>query len=154
MIKKKLLFLQLLYYLLVALIYTGFQRVYWLLFDPSEDLGAATAFSFMLFFVATPLFILVSMRFSLLKWYVDPFAAAEIPLLYYFFAVIQYANLTPYVQADFFTALQKVHILFSNDGAKGYLYVAAIFLLGLLASFSPARRQRKSIGYKLIGERS
>lgn len=80
--RKRMLFFHLAYYILSPLAYGAFFCCVTGLFH-TTNLGAAIAVTYGLMFLATPMVIVVLMRFSLLKWYVDPFAAAEIPLFLY-----------------------------------------------------------------------
>lgn len=45
-----------------------------------EYLVAAILFIYGYFYAVLPCVIFILMRFSMLRWYLDPFAAAEIPL--------------------------------------------------------------------------
>ena len=149
--KKKMLIFHFLYYILSLFVYKGFFYVSSRLFDmsgESENLGAAILFVYGLLYVATPIIIAVLMRFSLLKWYVDPFAAAEVPLFLYWSAIINRTKLT----GDFSVAFQRVNESFCADDGQGWVFLVGLFIFGLLTSFSLARKEGESISYRLISK--
>lgn len=146
--RKKMLFFHLVYYVLSLLIYGGVLYGSTRLFRTS-NLGAVIAITYGLMFLATPILIAVIMRFSLLKWYVDPFAAAEVPLFLYIGSVISQMNRSG---IPFFQALLKYNEKLSADGAGGWFFLIGLFFFGLAASFSFARKRGESISYKLISK--
>ena len=149
--KKKILLFQLLYYFLSASIYIGF--FYFVSFvlnlsDNKVDLGTAMAATYFFLFIGIPIVIAVLMRFSLFKWYVDPFAAAEIPLLLYIGMIITNARRTESIQRAFLSVNGKL----CDDGGMGWLFLVGLFVFGLLASFSFARKDGESISYRVISK--
>lgn len=146
--RKKIFLFHLAYYALVLLAYWAFLFVFSSLFRTS-NLGAAIVITYGLLYLAIPILIAVMMRFSLLKWYVDPFAAAEVPLSFYIGSVIVQMNRS---DITFFRALLKYNEKLSADGGGGWAFLIGLFLFGLIASFSFARRKGRSISYKLISK--
>lgn len=146
--RKKMLFFHLAYYILVLLIYVGFLYGSVKLFDTS-NLGAVIVLVYGLLFAATPILIAVLMRFSLLKWYVDPFAAAEVPLFFYFGMIINQMNR---LEVDFYGAFLKINEKLSADGGEGWFFLVGLFLFGIAVSFSFDRMKEESISYKLISK--
>ncbi len=146
--RKKMLFFHLAYYILVLLIYVGFLYGSVKLFDTS-NLGAVIVLVYGLLFAATPILIAVLMRFSLLKWYVDPFAAAEVPLFFYFGMIINQMNRSG---VDFYGAFLKINEKLSADGGEGWFFLVGLFLFGIAVSFSFDRMKEESISYKLISK--
>ena len=150
-VKKKTLFFLLLYYPLSLLIYMGFfYGVSWLLrmSGTSHDLGIAIAVTYGVLFVGTPILMAVLMRFSLLPWVVDPFAAAEIPLFLTIGMVVNQMKHTEELSA----AILLVNGKLTDDGGEGWIFLIGLFLFGLAASFSAARTKRESIAYRLLSE--
>ena len=143
---KKLLF-HLAYYVLVLLAYMLFNFCTAAL-CPSGSLGAIKAFLYGVMFVATPAYIVVCARFSLLKWYVDPFMAAEIPLYYYLGSILTQMERTG---ASFFDAMAEYNASLVKDSVMLW-YIIGLFLFGLAASFSLARKRGESISYRLFSK--
>ncbi len=148
--KKKILIFHILYYILSLLVYIGFlYSSPWLLRLPEKnDLGTAIAFIYGVLFIATPIIIAVLMRFSLFKWYVDPIAAAEVPMFLYFAMVINQMDRA----GKFTAAVLLVNNQLSDDGGEGWLFLIGLFVFGLIASFSIARKRGESISYRLISK--
>lgn len=148
MTKKTRLF-QLAYYVLVLLLYAVFFYGTFKLFSLSgaaDNLGAVILFVCGILYVATPALVAVMMRFSLLKWYVDPFAASEIPLFFYCIMVLKQVK----TSGNLFAAFQSVHADLADS--KAALFLLCLFLIGLLASFSPARKRGESLSYRLLSK--
>ena len=140
--KKKIVLFSILYYILFLLCYMGALFVGTKLLR-TDNLGEAIARTLLLMYVITPALILVLCRFSLLKWYVDPIAAAIVPLFFYGGLVAnEMTRGTTFAEA--FTQ--------TNNEQGLFLIVIGLFLFGLLASFSPARKNGKSISYKLLNK--
>ena len=146
--RKKMFFFHLVYYVSSLLIYMGFLFVATKMFHTS-NLGAAIAITYGLMFLATPILVAVIMRFSLLKWYVDPLAAAEVPLFLYVGMIINKMNRSG---VHFYAAFLKINEELAADGGQGWLFLIGLFLFGLVASFSPARKRGESISYQLISK--
>ncbi len=147
--RRKMLICALLYYLLVLFVYAGFFFLSSLAleaFGRSESLGTAIAVTYGVLFIATPVGIAVLMRFSLLRWYVDPFAAAEIPLFLYCGMLISQMRHTK----RFTAAVLLLNAELGDDDGMGWIFLAGLFILGLAASFSVARTKGKSISYRMI----
>ena len=114
--------------------------------------GLAAVFIGILVFVylAVPVADAVMMRFSPLKFYVDPLAAAEIPLLIFALMVRQFSR-----SGSFRTAFYIVNEDLADDGGIGCLVLIGLFIFGLLFSFSIKRKNGQSIAYRIIaGKRS
>lgn len=147
--KAKKLFLHLLYYTFVPAVYVLALKLLSGLLRQSgnaDNLGAAIVYTYGILLVATPVLTIVLMRFSLLKWYVDPIAAAEIPLFYYLVMIFKKARQTPNLSAAFHAVNASVW----DDGGEGLIFLLGLFLFGLLASFSLERKEENSISYRII----
>jgi len=144
--KKRITIWPIVYYLLLPCVYLAA----YFLWDSiasrglPSSLGSAWVQIAAMFFVATPVIILLFMRFSLLKWYVDPFAAAEVPLCLY---GIMICNRMGRKGEGFLAAFADVNESLCEDGAVLLLFLIGVFVFGLIASFSIARKNGKSIGY-------
>ena len=149
--KKKIILFQLLYYVLSILIYIGFFYSIVFLLNISKDkvdLGTAMAATYFFLFIGTPIVVAVLMRFSLFRWYFDPIAAAETPLLLYIAMIISRMRYSD----SFYSAFCLVNRALSDDGGMGWLFLAGLFAFGFLASFSFARKSGESIAYRLIAK--
>ena len=146
--KRKIFLFQLLYYVLTLLIYIGFLFSATRIFRTS-NLGAVIAITYGLMFLATPTLVVVLMRFSLLKWYIDPLAAAEVPLFLYIGMIINEMNRS---SANFNDAFFDINEKLVADGGQGWIFLAGVFLLGLVATFSPARKRGENCSYRLISK--
>lgn len=144
--KMKMLCFHLAYYILSMLVYIGFFYGYAKLFHTS-DLGAAILLTYGLLFLATPILVVLVMRFSLLKWYVDPLAAIEIPLFLYVGMILTRMSRS---EVRLYDAFLRINESLSADGGSGWFYLVGLFVLGLVASFSVARKEGKSISYRLL----
>ena len=78
-------------------------------------------------FVMTPVLVAILMRFSLFKWYVDPIAAAEIPLFLYVGMLFNQAKRS----GDLRSAFRLVNNDLSDDGGMGWLFLVGLFVFGL-----------------------
>ena len=145
--KKKIAFVSILYYILYLLLYVAVFYVAAKLLK-TNNLAEAVVRAALLLFVLTPLYVAVCARFSLLKWYVDPIVAVILPLFFYVGMLInqwKYAN-------SFHAAFSVVNQSLGDDGGTGWIFLVGLFLFGLIASISPARKNGKSISYKLLGK--
>ena len=144
MSKKKVILFGILYYFLAfaayALCYTTLALV------PTKSLGAALVWIYGILFVMTPIAVVLIARFSLLKWWVDPFAALLVPLFFYISMIVTKLNRG----ASLRSALLLLNNDLGDDGGTGWGFLVCLFLLGLAASFSLARRKGKSISYRLL----
>ena len=147
-LKKKILFFNSAYYILSLFVYICLFFGTAKLFSTS-NLGAAIVITYGLMFLATPILIAVLMRFSLLKWYVDPFAAAEVPLFLYIFMIIKEMN---HSGMQFYDAFAKTNASLSLRSGEGWFFIIGLFLFGLLASFSISRKNGQSISYRLLSK--
>ena len=149
--KKKLTLFSLLYYTLIPLVYVALFAFASLLLDASGssgNLGAVIAATYALMFVAVPALTVILMRLSLLKWYVDPIAAAEIPLFLYGTMIVSQMKRAKPFSAAYLTVNESL----CRDGGEGLFFLIGLFVLALLASFSPARKKGESISYQLIAK--
>ncbi len=139
------------YYLLTILVYVAFFYAVSLLLQMSklsEDLGVAMAATLLLLYVATPILMAVLMRFSLLRWYVDPFAAAEIPLFLYISMILNQAKYTNSLRSAFLLVNGDL----ADDGGAGWFFLLGLFLFGLITSFSVARKEGRNLPHRWIGK--
>ena len=148
--RKKIWLFQLLYYIIIPLAYTAMLYCVSGIIRSAGDfnLGAIVTITLFFLFVITPIFIIVFMRLSLLKWYVDPFAAACIPLYLYCGMVINVMNRTN----DLMAAWNKVNLDLSNDGGEGWFFLGGLFLFGLATSLSIARKDGESVAVRLLAK--
>lgn len=149
--KKKLIIFQILYYALTLLIYIAFFGAVSLLFKLSgeaDNLGAAMAVTYGLLFLMTPVVIAVLMRFSLFRWYVDPIAAAEIPLFLYLGMIWTQLRRSGELKAAFLLVNSQL----AGDGGMGWLFIIGLFAFGLLMSLSFARKKGQSISYRILSK--
>ena len=147
--KKTPVFLHILYYLLVPVALITLLLITSLLMrlmSPSGDLGSAIAATYAFLFLGVPVLSAVLMRLSFLKWYVDPIAAAELPLA--LFAMMVVSNLRR--MGEFCFALSRTWNSLLSDGGEGMLFFLGLFLFGLLFSFSPARKRGESFSFRLF----
>lgn len=140
-----------LYYSLSLLVYLGvFHGIAFLLklSGESDNLGAVIVVSYGLMFFVMPLLTVILVRFSLLRWYVDPFAAALFP---FFLCVLMFIDkMREY--GTFIASVSAVNASLCRNGGEGWLWVCSMFLFGLAFSFSFARPEAESISYKLLAK--
>ena len=151
MTKKKLVIFHILYYVLTLLIYIAFFYAVSLLFRLSgeaDNLGAAMAVTYGLLFFMTPLLTAVLMRFSLFRWYVDPIAAAEIPLFLYLGMIWTQFRRSGELKAAFLLVNRQL----ADDGGMGWLFLIGLFVFALLMSLSFARTKGQSISYRILSK--
>ena len=147
--KKKYVIFHFLYYVLTMVVYMAFFYAAALMADLAgndSDLGFAMAVTYGVLFVMTPVLVAVLMRFSLLKWYVDPIAAAEIPLFLYGGMIINQMKRSGDLRSAFLLVNNKL----GDDGGEGWLFLVGLFVFGLIMSLSFARRKGQSISYRLL----
>ena len=150
-VKKKLAFFHILYYVLTLLIYVAFSYAVSLflgLSERSDNLGFIIAVTYGVLFVMTPILVATLMRFSLLKWYVDPIAAAEIPLYLYVGMIVNQIKRS----GDVCSAFLLVNNKLGDDGGMGWLFLLGLFFFGLVTSLSFARKNGQSISYRLLSK--
>ncbi len=148
--RKKMIVWYVLYYILFLALLC---LMYWFM-DLFIKLSGRNSFKFLrtviyaFLFIGTPFLIAVLTRFSLLKWYLDPFAAALVPLYYYLRMIFNSMKKT----GDLPAAFQRANQLLSANGGEGWLLLIVLFIFGLLASFSLARKKGESISYSLLAK--
>ena len=148
---KKHIGFQFLYYILISIIYVVTLYGTSLLLHSAEkriDLGAVMLSTVLFLYILTPMLVVFLMRFSLFKWYVDPFAAAEVPLLLY--AMLIFNNMKR--SGSFVSSFQNVNDSLSRDSGEGWIFLVLLFVLGLVASFSFARKNGNSISFRIISK--
>ena len=149
--KKKVLVWSCLYYISIPLICAGVLYLLSAILRASgeaDNLGAVMFATYGFLFFGMPIMIVVLMRFSLLKWYVDPLAAAEAPLFLYLSGILNQTKRT----GDFLAAFQSVNESFCANGGQGWIVLAGFFILGLFASFSFDRKDGKSFSYRMLSK--
>ena len=147
--KKKHVIFHFLYYLLTMVVYMAFFYAASLMLDltgKADNLGSVMAVTYGVLFVMTPVVVAVMMRFSLFKWYVDPIAAAEIPLFLYVGMLFNQAKRS----GDLLSAFRLVNNDLGDDGGMGWLFLVGLFVFGLVMSLSFARKHGQSISYRLL----
>jgi len=143
--KKRIIIWSVVYYLLIPCIFLGG----WLLLEllPSDEnpsLGEAGAGIIAVLFMTMGV-LCVLMRFSLLKWYVDPFAAAELPLCLYIWMIYKEMDRWGVGLGE---AFANVNESMCHDSiVEGWKILAGLFVIGLVLSFSVGRKRGDSIGY-------
>lgn len=145
---------QLVYYLLNPLGYLALFGGMSLMLSRLEDpvsLGTAMVATIGWLFLGTPLWVALLMRLSLLRWYVDPIAAAEIPCTLY---AVMIVNQMRRGSPDFAAALSGVHRSLGIGGGTGWLFLAGLFVFGLGMSLSFARKEGRSLSYRILGRLS
>lgn len=151
MTKKKLVFLQIAYYAISLAVYLLFFRCVSLLLDLSgeaDNLGAVIAVTYGVLFLMTPVLVGVLMRFSLLGWIVDPFAAAEIPLFLYLGMIVKQWKRAGELRAAFLLVNNQL----ADDGGEGWFFIIGLFVFGLIMSISFSRRKGQSISYRILSK--
>lgn len=148
--KKNHIIFHFLYYTLTIAVYMAFFCSASLVLKKHDDLGSVIAVTYGVLFVMTPILVTVLMRFSLFRWYVDPIAAAEIPLFLYVGMLLNQIKRS----GDLISAFHLVNNDLGDDGGMGWLFLAGLFVFGLLMSFSPARKNGQSISYRLLSYHS
>ena len=147
--KKSHLIYQILYYLLTYAVYFGgllFSALFVQATLPSVGLTGLVVILYLLFLHGIPIVVIVMMRFSLLKWYIDPFAASIAPL--WFYSMVLFSKLDKC--GDIGAAIANANKSMSVGNPDGWFVMVVLFLVGLIASFSPARKRGESLGYRLL----
>ena len=147
--KKKHVIFHFLYYVLTIVVYMAFFYAASLMLDltgKADNLGSVMAVTYGVLFVMTPVLVAILMRFSLFKWYVDPIAAAEIPLFLYVAMLLNQAKRS----GDLLSAFLLVNNKLDDDGGMGWLFLVGLFVFGLVMSLSFARKHGQSISYRLL----
>ena len=144
--KRRLILLSGAYYLSIFLIHVVCYFVIWMMSHVFTDLSDTVALVCGYVFILTPFITLIMMRFSFLKWYVDPFAAAEFPLLGYVYFIINQMKRGE----DFISAVSNVNSSLIENGGMLIMILLGLFIFGIISSFSIARVRGKSISYVLF----
>ena len=147
--KKKIIIFQAIYYALILAVYLAFFYLSSLMLDlsgASDNLGAVMMVTYGVLYLMTPVLIAVLMRFSLFKWFVDPIAAAEIPLFLYVGMLINLMKRS----GNFRSAFLSVNNKLGDDGGMGWLFLVGLFVFGLVMSLSFARKKGQSISYRFL----
>ena len=149
--KNKHVIFHFLYYALTIVVYMAFFYAASLMLDltgKAENLGSVMAVTYGVLFVMTPVLVAVLMRFSLFKWYVDPIAAAEIPLFLYVGMLFNQMKRS----GDLLSAFRLVNNDLGDDGGMGWLFLVGLFAFGLAMSLSFTRKKGHSISYRLLSK--
>ena len=136
------------YYLLVPAVTGALLALFSVIFRAAKDaygLGGVIALTYTTVFCILPAAVFILMRGSLLPWYVDPFAAAEIPLA--FCAVMMIGPLRR--GQAFSAAFETLLIELKDDGGIGGLFLAGMFVFALLAGFSIKRVRGTALSQRL-----
>lgn len=114
-----------------------------------DNLGFVIAVTYGVLFVGFPILVCVLMRFSLLKMIIDPIAAACCPAFLYGAMLVNEIRRGGHgLTAAFLTLNDKL----SDDGGMGWVFLIGLFLFGIIASFSFARREGKSVSFRILGD--
>ena len=141
---------RILYYVVFLLAFLGCWWLLWFLlsFYPGGgvNLGLGMLMAFGVAFFCIPAGIAIFARLSLLRWYVDPFAAALVPVCLYFIFVIDRIKLSD----GFWEAFVNLNQQLIGISRLTLYYFIGLFLFGLVVSFSIARKEGRSIAFKWI----
>ena len=133
------------YYLLCAPIYAVAYLAATIMFILIVNFGNVWYLPRYLLLVATPIIVGILTRFSFLKWYVDPIAALEVPLVIYAGSIL--LNVIRW-DVRFYDSFLAYNGQLSADGGKGWFFLLGLFVIGLVTSFSLARKRGESISYR------
>ena len=111
-----------------------------------DDLGFIISVTYGFLFVFKPIFTALLMRFSPIKWVIDPFAALEIPLFLYAAMILQNMKRRNMSLISSFLAVNNE---LNDDGKTGWLFLIYIFIFGIVSSISCSRVKGNSAFYKL-----
>lgn len=140
---------RILYYVIFLLAFLGcWGLLSFSMTHTSQDMGLGFAMMTLygVAFFCIPAGIAVFARVSLLRWYVDPFAAALVPVSLYFIFVIDKIKLTD----GFWEAFVSLNQQLLGINRLTLYYFIGLFLFGLAVSFSPARKEGRSIAFQWI----
>ena len=140
---------QALYYLFIPVVFFIYLKLCSAVFlSGGSSLGKVVAVVNCVLFIGTPVLILFLMRFSLLKWYFDPIAAAEIPFFFCMGMIIKQMNRG----SSLVSSLSLVRAELLDDGGEGLWFLLGIFCFGVLSSFSLKRKAEESIAYRIVNK--
>ena len=140
---------RILYYVVFLLAFLCCWGLLWFLMTlPSQNVGLGFAMMTLygVAFFCIPAGIAIFARLSLLKWFVDPFAAAVVPVSLYFIFVIDKIKLTD----GFWEAFVRAHQQLIGINRLTLYYFIGLFLFGLVVSFSIARKEGRSTAFQWI----
>ena len=149
--KKKLILYSVLYYCLIPAVFRGIMLLLSALLSITksrDNIGAVIIAALVFLYVAIPVVDAVLMRFSPLRFYVDPFAAAECPLFMYLALIISRLRSTDSVRNAFLIVNQDL----ADDYGMGFFILTGLFIIGVLFSLSIKRRYGQSIAYRIINK--
>ena len=146
--KKFIIPLQILYYVLYAAVFYLFVLFSGWLLDSSDltALSDVMGAVFVILFIGVPAAVIVLARFSLIKWYVDPFAALIVPIYMYVGMIGTNMDRGNSLSAAF--SLTNDSLV--KDNGSGLLFFLGLFVLGILASFSVKRVREENISYCIL----
>ncbi len=147
--KKRRIVYSVLYYCLVPAVFFGVLCLLSALLSAAkarDDLGTVVFAAYAFVFFAAPVIDAVMMRFSPLRFYIDPFAAAEIPFFLYLAMILNGLKSAAGVRSAFLLVNRRL----TDDGGMGVLFLAGLFLFGALFSFSVKRKHGQSVAYRII----
>lgn len=143
--KKKILVWSCAYYIGVLAVYMGILCLTSLVLNIFDETNHFANIALATYIIIS-IIIVILMRFSMFKWYVDPFAAIEATIFVYGTMIINQMKYTK----DFYSAFLLVGDELGDDGGMGYWFLVGLFIFGLIASFSPARKRGENISHKLL----
>jgi len=136
-----------LYYVVFLLAFLG---CWWLLcflmIHLPGDMGAGLVIVFGVAFFCIPAGVAIFARLSLFRWYVDPFAAALVPVSLYIIFVINRIKLSD----GFWESFVSVNQQLLGISRLTLYYLIVLFFFGLVVSFSIKRKKGQSISFQWI----
>ena len=139
---------RILYYVVFLLAFLGcLWLVMWLAsLRAPIGLGTAVMMVYLLVFLCIPTGVAIFARLSLLRWYVDPFAAALVPLALYLIMVIDKTE----IAGGLWPAFAMINQSLIHNNGEGLLYFIGLFVFGLVASISVARKEGRSVSFQWV----
>ena len=146
--KKFIIPLQILYYVLYAAVFCLFMLFSGWCLDSSnlKALSDVMGAVFVILFIGVPAAVIVLARFSLIKWYVDPFAALIVPI--YMYVGMIGSNMDR--GNSLVAALSLTNESLVKDNGSGLIFFLGLYILGILASFSVKRVKEDNISYRIL----
>ena len=144
--RRKMLLFYLAYYVLCLPIYVG---VFLILTGALLCLTGLGGMSYVdnLLLVATPIIVVMLTRFSPLKRYIDPFAAAEVLLAIYILTRLFSWKMR------IFDLFVPFHGISDADEIIGWLlFLFMLFVISLMASFSFARKKGENSSFRVLSK--
>lgn len=149
--KSKVLIYNVLYYIFVPALIMLLFFCASLILDVSgakENLGAFVLVTYAVIFAALPALEIFIMRYSFFKWYIDPIAAAEIPVTIYTAMLIN----TLKTSHGFKSAFLTLNGSLAEDKGVGFIFLIGLFIIGIIASFSLKRIKEQNVSYRIINK--